>query len=84
MITWIPVDKDLPKQIERVDSDGVKYKSSNTVLVWTTDKESPVDCGNLEDDKWFIHGIMGYDGPKVTHWAYINGPDGHLLHQEYL
>ena len=82
MITWIPVDKDLPKQHERKDGDGRKYKSSNLVLIWTTDKEQPLDIGCLEDDKWFIHGIGGYDS-TVTHWALINGPDGHLVDMEY-
>ena len=82
MITWIPVDKDLPKQIERIGEGGEKYKSSNIVLIWTTDEEQPLDIGCLEDDKWFIHGIDGYDS-TVTHWALINGPDGHLVDVEY-
>ena len=82
MITWIPVEKELPKQLDKIDEDGHPYKSSNMVLIWTKDKEQPLDVGCFEDDKWFIHGIGGYDS-TVTHWAFINEPDGHLLQVEY-
>lgn len=82
MITWIPVEKDLPKQIPNFDDDGNEFKSSDVVLIWTTDKDEPIALGCYQDDKWFVNGIAN-NGETVTHWAFINGPDGHLLKLEY-
>ena len=80
MITWIPVDKALPKQIKRIDEDGYEYKSSNQLLVWTSDEEKPIAIGCYEDDAWYVDGVGGY---TVTHWAFINQPDGRFLQMEY-
>lgn len=82
MITWIPKDKDQPKEKARLTDDGMEYTSSDIVLLWTTDKLDPVKFGGFEEGKWFVNGLFGHD-EEVKYWAYINGPDGHLLQQEY-
>ena len=82
MISWIPVDKDLPKQKDRIDDDGNPYKSSDMVLVWTDYKPFPIGIGCYEDNMWFVDGVVPKEY-KVQYWAYINGPDGRLLKKEY-
>ena len=80
MITWVAVDKDLPKQKPRISDDGLQYKSSDMVLLWTDNKINPIAFGCYEDDNWYVNGLHA---EKVLYWAMINGPDGHLLNVEF-
>lgn len=82
MITWIPVEQGLPNEKDRIGNCGEEYTSSDMVLLFTDDPEEPIALGCLEDGKWFIDGVGGYDS-NITHWALINQPDGHLLAIEY-
>lgn len=78
MIKWIIADKHPPQMHEETDSFGEKYMTSKTLLLYTDDREEPVHLGTYEEGRWAVEGVFE-PAPKVTHWAYINQPDGHLL-----
>lgn len=80
MITWIPVQQELPKMHKAIDGDGREYQISHMLLLWDGADDRPIAVGCLEDGQWYSDGLLCN---KVTHWAYINEPDGHILQQEY-
>ncbi len=75
MITWISVKDGLPKTHKEV-IDGVECNTSGLILIWDNDEEEPLGVGVYEDGKFYISGV---GTEKVTHWSYINRPDGHLI-----
>lgn len=81
MITWIPAEMEKPKMHKAFDDLGNEFEQSDMLLVWTKNKDKPIDFGNLEDGKWYVDGKRSND---VLYWAFINDPSGRFLHMEYL
>lgn len=78
MISW--TKKDYPPPMHKaIDGDGREYQVSKPLILWTNNILHPITFGVYEDGRYFPD--SGID-LEVTHWAYINKPDGHLYMYE--
>ena len=80
-INWISVQRLLPIEKPRRDEDGYSYTASDAVLVWDGDPKEPIALGCLQEGKWYANGV---GQPDITHWAYLNDPQGNPVEIEYM
>jgi hypothetical protein len=78
-IKWISVKGAKPRKSEKLAKAYQNH--SNTALVWFDNGHGNESTGiyfgywHLVLKEWFVMGLNNFDQSKVTHFAYINGPE---------